>query len=394
MGMNRPGSPDLWSIVLAAGDGTRLAPLVRRLHGDDRPKQFAVLRGQRSLLQETIQRMAALAASSRTVVVVSERHRALARKQLGPAVDLVGQPRNVGTGPGILLPLARVLSRDPGATVVVTPSDHHFRRPARFISGIREAARDAAATSSGVCILGVEADRPATDLGWIVPDEAVAPLPGATLVRRFVEKPDAAQARSLFQGGALWNTFVMVGRAEAFWTLASRLMPAQTRSMNRYRMAVGSPREARVLQGVYEDLAAADFSREVLARAPGLGVVSVDGSGWSDWGTPERLFESLRATSELAALERRMVRGQVAPEEPSQETHNRSAPEPVSGSVDHQRSNRRKTCIGGAGLGKMSLRSTGLVGRGPGRSSLDRRCWRWQDAVPKRGSSPGPPGRR
>jgi mannose-1-phosphate guanylyltransferase len=315
-GMNRPGSSDLWSIVLAAGDGTRLAPLVRRLHGDDRPKQFAVLRGQRSLLQETIQRTAALAAPSRTVVVVSERHRALAREQLGPALDVVGQPRNLGTGPGILLPLARVLSRDPGAVVVVTPSDHHFQRPARFLSGIREAARAAVTTSSGLCILGVEADRPATDLGWIVPGEPVPVLPGASMVRRFVEKPDAAQARSLFEGGALWNTFVMVGRAEAFWTLASQLIPLQTRSMKRYLTAVGTRREARALEDVYEDLAPADFSRDVLARAAGLGVVSVDGSGWSDWGTPERLFESLRATSGLAALERRMVARQAASEIP------------------------------------------------------------------------------
>ncbi len=305
--MNRPGSSDLWNVVLAAGDGTRLAPVVRRLHGDDRPKQFAVLRGERSMLQETLQRMGAVAPVARTVVVVSERHLALARKQLGPAVDLVGQPRNVGTGPGILLPLARVMSRDPGAHVVVTASDHHFQRPARFISGIREAARASAVTTSGVCMLGVEADRPATDLGWIVPGAPVSALPGASTVRRFVEKPDVAQARSLLEGGALWNTFVMVGRAESFWTLASRLMPQQTRSMERYLMAVGSRREARVLEGVYEDLAAADFSRDVLARAPGLGVVAVDGSGWSDWGTPERLFESLRATSELTALERRMV---------------------------------------------------------------------------------------
>jgi mannose-1-phosphate guanylyltransferase len=313
--MNRRESSDLWNIVLAAGDGTRLASVVRRLHGDDRPKQFAFLGGPHSLLQETIQRMAAMAAPARTVVVVSERHLALAREQLGSAVELVGQPRNVGTGPGLLLPLARVLSRDPGATVVVTPSDHHFDHPVRFTNGIREAARASAAASSGVCILGVEADRPATDLGWIVPGEPMASRAGATMVRRFVEKPDAAQARTLFEGGALWNTFVMAGRAEAFWSLASRLMPAQTRAMRRYLMAIGTRREAAVLSAVYQELAAADFSRDVLARAPGLGVVSVDGSGWSDWGTPERLFESLGAASALTALERRMG-GRVPSEEP------------------------------------------------------------------------------
>ena len=30
-----------------------------------------------------------------------------------------------GTAPGILLPLLRIAERDPGATLVVLPSDHH-----------------------------------------------------------------------------------------------------------------------------------------------------------------------------------------------------------------------------------------------------------------------------
>lgn len=71
---------DLWNIVLAGGDGTRLRPLTRRLHGDDRPKQFAVLRGERSMLQETLFRMSDVVPTDRTVVVVGEGHTALARE--------------------------------------------------------------------------------------------------------------------------------------------------------------------------------------------------------------------------------------------------------------------------------------------------------------------------
>jgi mannose-1-phosphate guanylyltransferase len=307
--MCRPGSSDLWNIVLAAGEGTRLAAVVGRLYQDHRPKQFAVLKGDRSLLQETVRRAGRLAPAERTVVVTSARHLGLAREQLGERIDQVGQPRNVGTGPGILLPLARVLRRDPGATVVVTPSDHHFERPARFTAAVTRAVRACAATGSGLCILAVEAERPATDLGWIVPGEPLGAAGAASRVARFVEKPGPEQARTLFEGGALWNTFVMVGRAEAFWRLAGTFIPAQTRAMERYLSAVGTRRERRILGEVYQGLEAADFSRDVLARAPGLGVVSARGSGWSDWGTPERLLESLRATSDLAALERRMASG-------------------------------------------------------------------------------------
>ena len=295
-------------IVLAAGDGTRLAPLVRRLHGDERPKQFAVLKGERSLLQDTMNRMTAVAPPARTVVVVSDRHRYLAEEQLGggAAPEVVCQPRNVGTGSGILLPLAHVVARSPQATVVITPSDHHFHRPGRFTSKMSYAIDAAAAAPDGVCLLAVDAEGPSEDLGWIVSGAPLPARPGASTIERFVEKPSLPVARRLYDGGGLWNTFVMVGAAASFWRLAREHMPTQTRLLERYLPAIGTHLERRVLEGIYAELEPADWSRDVLAHARGLAVVSVGGSGWSDWGTPARLFESLNATPELRALERRL----------------------------------------------------------------------------------------
>jgi len=44
----------------------------------------------------------------------------------------------------------------------------------------------------------------------------------------------------------------------------------------------------------------ANFSRAVLERAENLAVLPVSGTGWSDWGNPERIFQSLEGTRELA----------------------------------------------------------------------------------------------
>ena len=60
----------LWAIILAGGDGRRLAPLTDCLYGERLPKQFAVLAGHRSLLQATVDRMLPLVPPSRVVVVV------------------------------------------------------------------------------------------------------------------------------------------------------------------------------------------------------------------------------------------------------------------------------------------------------------------------------------
>ncbi|MES1205892.1 MAG: NTP transferase domain-containing protein, partial [Pseudomonadota bacterium] len=66
-----------WAIVLAAGEGSRLASVTRLLHGRDVPKQFAELDGERTLLQRTMDRVGQLVPPSRTVVVIAEEWREL-----------------------------------------------------------------------------------------------------------------------------------------------------------------------------------------------------------------------------------------------------------------------------------------------------------------------------
>ena len=155
---------DLWAIVLAGGEGTRLSEVTRALEGRCIPKQFASYGTDRTFLQRTMDRVGALAPSGRTVVVVSDRHRELARRQLEQfaCVEIVGQPANRGTAPGVLLPLAHVLARDPGARVAIFPSDHDVRQVAPFRDAVMRAVAAAAHTPSGAA-LGGRDGRPSGD---------------------------------------------------------------------------------------------------------------------------------------------------------------------------------------------------------------------------------------
>src|SRR5689334_21349053 len=121
-------SKNLWGVVLAAGKGTRLGSVTRALCGRELPKQFVALTTERTLLQDTVERIAPLIPPERTVVVVSERYAEIARAQLAlyPGIEIVVQPSDRGTGPGVMLGLAHVLARDPEADVAVFPSDHHI----------------------------------------------------------------------------------------------------------------------------------------------------------------------------------------------------------------------------------------------------------------------------
>jgi mannose-1-phosphate guanylyltransferase len=303
-----PGRGRLWAVVLAAGEGRRLGSLTRALYGQELPKQFAVLDGQRSLLQATMERIAPLVPPERTVVVVGAAHERVACEQLRcwPEADVVLQPRNLDTGPGILLPLARVPWHDPTTTVVVFPSDHYVADPAPWVRAVRRAVAATAMRPGQVVLLGIVPTTAETEYGWILPAQRAA---GGTPVRirRFVEKPSARRARTLLRRGALWNTFVLVGRVSAFWTLAVRHLPEHAELFRIYAEATGRFGEEDVLRDIYAAMRAANFSRDILEKADDLAVLPVDGSGWSDWGTPSRVYETLGQAGRLAALESRLI---------------------------------------------------------------------------------------
>jgi mannose-1-phosphate guanylyltransferase len=269
--------------------------LTRALHGEDLPKQYATIHGRRSLLQETVSRASRWSLPSRIVVVVSADREKMAREQLRDYrdVDVVAQPQNLGTGPGVLLPLSRVLAKDPKAQVVILPSDHYVRIEETFAGSVLRAERISHATDS-VTLVGAIPDRAEAEYGWIVPRGGEGA--GQNIVARFHEKPAVPIAEHLMKSGALWNTFIMTGPARRFWDLGRTHLPIHSALLDSYRELVGTANELEFLRDIYTRFSPADFSRDVIEKADGLGVVTLSSCGWSDWGTPERVLRSLEGT--------------------------------------------------------------------------------------------------
>jgi mannose-1-phosphate guanylyltransferase len=283
----------LWAIVLAGGEGSRLAETTQRLYGSHLPKQFLSFGQPRTFVQTTVDRLHGLVPPKRTVVVVAACHVDLARAQLAEfdGIEIVAQPRNAGTGPGVLLPLLHVLARDSRADVALVPSDHDFRVPAKMRQALATAHR-AARIGAKMVLIGARAQHAASDLGWIVPKQAPRSA-SVTSIESFVEKPDLDTAERLYERGALWNTMLSVARAETLWRLGRVHLPTQVALFEAYAPLLGTAGAAECLRDVYDRLAPADFSRDLVAACKGLRVTAMEGAGWSDCGTPERLAAAL-----------------------------------------------------------------------------------------------------
>jgi len=286
-----------WAVILAGGDGVRLRSLTRFVSGDERPKQFCPLLGGRTLLTRTKERVSCAVSEDRTLFVVLSSHEPFYRDELQHVRSerILAQPANRGTLPAILWSLLSIRKRDPDAVVGFFPSDHHYAEEDRFLAGI-DLAFDAALSHGSVVLVGAAARYAAPDYGWIEAEAHISDATGVLRVKRFWEKPSLHVAQQLLERGCIWNTFVMLGRVEAFLDLIQAAEPEIFEMFHRvFESSAGDKNQsfaAAKLDTLYQRLNSADFSNQVLSRTrPNtLGVFSLGDVGWTDLGDPGRVM--------------------------------------------------------------------------------------------------------
>lgn len=304
-----------WVVVLAGGRGERLADITRGPDGLAVPKQFCSFDGRRSLLAATLERAGRLAPPERQLVVVAEEHAAWWRRELAhlPRANVLSQPLPRGTATGLLLPALDLLRRDPGAQLVVLPSDHWVADEDLLERALRAAGAASRLHGGRPVLLGIEPDRPDEGYGWILPGPE---LEASRRVLGFVEKPPRPRAAALMEQGALWSSFMLSTALRPLINGFDRALPALLSAL-RAGLAGAGPPDVEALRPVYARLPSFDFSRHVLEACPDEArVLPVPWCGWSDLGTPERVAAcpGLRGPLVLRALRR--VHGAVTASAP------------------------------------------------------------------------------
>jgi mannose-1-phosphate guanylyltransferase len=294
-----PQARHVWSLVLAGGDGNRLRALTTKPCGTSVPKQYCSLHGGHSLLEDAIARAQRVVAPDRVCTIVAQQHRQWWTESatLLEALErgnLIVQPRNLGTGIGILYSLLHILAKDPQARIVMLPADHYVRDEDTLNRALLQAVERLERNADRPLLLGLQPEEPDTDLGYVLPGD---PDPrGGHAVARFIEKPGYSVAREIIDAGGLWNTFIIVAAAR---TLLDLYMPRYAALVMEMQVGLakgqsaGSPTGSwPALLSLYDRLPELDFSRDLLeGRAADLCVLRVPPCGWSDLGTPRRVGE-------------------------------------------------------------------------------------------------------
>jgi mannose-1-phosphate guanylyltransferase len=298
---------NLWSIVLAGGDGVRTKEFIRRWLGYEKPKQYCTFIGSRSMFQHTLDRAARLTPWERVAVVAAQHHQHEVWSQLDgrPAGMVLLQPKNVDTAAGIFLPLTYILARDPQATVVIYPSDHFISPEGSFLSAVDHAVRGSNGLGGRPVLLAARPDGLELEYGWIKPGRFLDRTGKAAIqtVETFFEKPDEATAREARATGSLWNTMVLAAKGKELLSLGWKCFPEMMPLFERLKAAIDTAEELRALDTIYEDMPRRNFSSHLLQCAPErLAVMEMKDVLWSDWGSPERILSGLEKFGKQPAV--------------------------------------------------------------------------------------------
>jgi mannose-1-phosphate guanylyltransferase len=278
-------------VILAGGRGTRFWPKSRTRT----PKQLLPFFGERSLLQQTVDRLKPLIPPERIWVLASDPLLLSVRKQLPevPQAQILAEPVQRNTAPCLGVVAHAVHSIDPEAVLGVFPADHHISRPARFRSLLKPAFQ--AAREGKLVTLGIQPRWPETGYGYLEFPRGVTP--GHTVpVRQFTEKPDLAVARRFLKSGRYyWNAGMFFWRASVFLDALRHYLP-RTASVLAYLPEFGHKRFTLAFRESFPlcESISVDFAVMEKAARDGrvVGVPSGD-IGWNDLGSWNALWDLL-----------------------------------------------------------------------------------------------------
>ncbi len=282
--------PHHYGLILAGGRGTRFWPRSRRRHA----KQVLNVAGERSLIQDTVERLRPVIPPERIWILTNDFVRDEIVRQLPdvPSEQILAEPAQRNTAPAIGLAAHILRSIDPDAVFGVFPSDHVIGQEKKYVRLLKPAFR--AAEKGAIAVLGIAPRWPETGYGYIeFPKGVEAGGSECVPVKRFREKPDLPQAKKFVKAGNFfWNAGMFFWKADTLLEELRRHMP-KTATILSSLPAFGDERFASALAEAFPRCENVSIDYAVLEKSDKVVGIPCGEFGWNDVGSWNAVYDLL-----------------------------------------------------------------------------------------------------
>jgi mannose-1-phosphate guanylyltransferase len=301
--MKSKSSPDnRFVIIMAGGRGERFWPVSR----EKTPKQLITLLGERSFLQQTVDRVLPLVPFKNILIITNLVQAPEVRRQLPklPKENIVAEPVGRDTCAAVTLGAAIVGQRSTTAVMAVLPADHVIPDEKKFQQVLSDAF-DLAGRGQAIVTIGIKPTEPATGYGYIHAGEPLPPPQGAkpyktTFFRaeKFVEKPQYDKALEyLASGHYRWNAGMFIWSFVTITEGLQKHQPEMAEACQRWFKAAGTAKLEKVLAKEYPEIKKISIDFALLEQAQNV-VVAAGDFEWDDLGSWTALARHLKADAE------------------------------------------------------------------------------------------------
>jgi len=276
-----------YALIMAGGRGTRFWPRSRKRNS----KQVLRFFGERSLIQQAVDRLKGVIPQENIWVVTNEYLQVEIQRQLPdvPKQQIIAEPAQRNTAPCIGLAAQILAGLDPDAVMGVFPADHLILKETRFRTFVKAAYKGA--ERGEVVVLGIQPRWAETGYGYIEFGKKVE-IGGALpqKVKSFREKPDEKTARKFVaSGNFFWNAGMFFWRASTVLDLLRHHQP-KTATLLAGLPEFDSKQFSAKLAAAYPLCENISVDYAIIEKAETVSGIALDDIGWNDVGSWEAVY--------------------------------------------------------------------------------------------------------
>ncbi len=291
---------EVFCVIMAGGAGSRFWPLSK----NKTPKQFLDIFGMgKSLIRQTFERFSSICPVENFIVVTSKEYIDLVLAEI-PEISssqILAEPFRRNTGPCIAYSNSYIRSKNPNATIVVTPADHLIINEDEFVKAINKGV-EFAGKNEILLTLGIKPHKPETGYGYIQIGEEIIGETIFNKVKTFTEKPNIELATIFFESKEfLWNSGIFIWSLKSIDNAFDSLLPEVQTLFRKLDTKIGTDSETKALNETYSECKNISIDYGVLEKAENV-VVQTTSFGWSDLGTWTSLYEYSAQDNDLNSV--------------------------------------------------------------------------------------------